>query len=60
MEALDRHFENVCELDLVFHFDEVSWPGPIPNSLAVSDGGCAGPSHSCRNHTRRPCLRDQW
>lgn len=23
MEALDRCFENVCELDLVFHFDEV-------------------------------------
>jgi len=22
VEALDRHFENVCELDLVFHFDE--------------------------------------
>lgn len=24
MESLDRSFENVCELDLVFHFDEVS------------------------------------
>lgn len=23
MESLDRAFENVCELDLVFHFDEV-------------------------------------
>lgn len=23
VEALDRTFENVCELDLVFHFDEV-------------------------------------
>lgn len=23
MEALDRSFENVCELDLVFHFDDV-------------------------------------
>ncbi|KAI6136868.1 clathrin adaptor complex small chain-domain-containing protein [Pisolithus sp. B1] len=23
VEALDRSFENVCELDLVFHFDEV-------------------------------------
>lgn len=23
MEALDRAFENVCELDLVFHFDDV-------------------------------------
>ena len=29
MESLDRAFENVCELDLVFHFDEVCfkrWP----------------------------------
>lgn len=25
MEALDRAFENVCELDLVFHFDEVRY-----------------------------------
>ena len=27
VESLDRAFENVCELDLVFHFDEVcfSW-----------------------------------
>lgn len=24
VESLDRAFENVCELDLVFHFDEVS------------------------------------
>lgn len=24
VESLDRTFENVCELDLVFHFDEVS------------------------------------
>lgn len=23
VEALDRNFENVCELDLIFHFDEV-------------------------------------
>lgn len=23
MESLDRCFENVCELDLIFHFDEV-------------------------------------
>lgn len=27
VEALDRAFENVCELDLVFHFDEVSFHG---------------------------------
>jgi AP-3 complex subunit sigma len=23
VESLDRAFENVCELDLIFHFDEV-------------------------------------
>jgi AP-3 complex subunit sigma len=23
VESLDRTFENVCELDLIFHFDEV-------------------------------------
>lgn len=23
VESLDRAFENVCELDLVFHFDDV-------------------------------------
>lgn len=26
MESLDRAFENVCELDLIFHFDEVGFP----------------------------------
>jgi hypothetical protein len=24
VESLDRSFENVCELDLIFHFDEVN------------------------------------
>ena len=24
VEALDQRFENVCELDIVFHFDEVN------------------------------------
>ncbi len=29
VESLDRAFENVCELDLVFHFDEViCFPSP--------------------------------
>ena len=27
VESLDRAFENVCELDLIFHFDEVSLGG---------------------------------
>lgn len=25
VESLDRAFENVCELDLIFHFDEVQY-----------------------------------
>jgi AP-3 complex subunit sigma len=36
VESLDRAFENVCELDLVFHFDEVSITYGI---LAVSQTG---------------------
>lgn len=32
MECLDRAFENVCELDLVFHFDEVS---PLVSPIAI-------------------------
>lgn len=30
VESLDRAFHNVCELDLVFHFDEVR---PAPSHL---------------------------
>ena len=29
MESLDRAFENVCELDLIFHFDEVGADGLV-------------------------------
>ena len=32
VEALDRMFENVCELDLVFGFDEVSLIRTFPVS----------------------------
>jgi hypothetical protein len=35
VESLDRAFENVCELDLVFHFDEVSHR-PIVRQRCVS------------------------
>jgi len=28
VESLDRTFENVCELDLIFHFDEVGFRKP--------------------------------
>ncbi|KAF8140004.1 clathrin adaptor complex small chain-domain-containing protein [Boletus edulis] len=38
VEALDRAFENVCELDLVFHFDEVGFHGK----------GCRTLSHEMR------------
>ena len=36
VESLDRCFENVCELDLIFHFDQVSsisFNSSIPQSL---------------------------
>ena len=33
VESLDRAFENVCELDLVFHFDEVGSPIFEPFSI---------------------------
>lgn len=38
VESLDRAFENVCELDLVFHFDEVIYfPGNGGVRLAEAD-----------------------
>ena len=30
METLDRCFENVCELDLIFHVDKVQTSSPSP------------------------------
>jgi hypothetical protein len=36
VESLDRSFENVCELDLIFHFDEVSeWPVSFLETAAL-------------------------
>jgi AP-3 complex subunit sigma len=35
VESLDRTFENVCELDLIFHFDEVSSSGHAPADIQV-------------------------
>lgn len=29
VETLDKCFENVCELDLIFHMDKVSWTPPL-------------------------------
>ena len=31
METLDRCFENVCELDLIFHVDKVQTSSPPPS-----------------------------
>lgn len=44
METLDRCFENVCELDLIFHVDKVqvdisSFPGHMGRSLGMRLGG---------------------
>lgn len=33
VESLDRAFENVCELDLVFHFDEVCREPTVKSSF---------------------------
>ena len=35
METLDRCFENVCELDLIFHMDKVHY---ILQVMAVTSG----------------------
>lgn len=35
VESLDRSFEEVCELDLVFHFDEVCAPHALFNDNHV-------------------------
>lgn len=45
VESLDSAFENVCELDLVFHFDEVS-------CVAFSNAACTRltPGFSFRRH----------
>lgn len=37
VESLDRAFENVCELDLVFHFDEVRVASFYPLGAAARD-----------------------
>ena len=61
VESLDRAFENVCELDLVFHFDEVR---AVPSETDISRLTYSlleyiGASHSFRSHTRRTRARDE-
>lgn len=57
VESLDRAFENVCELDLVFHFDEVH--SEFLTSLHTISTNSPnypplrqGPSHTCGSDTR--------
>ena len=48
METLDKCFENVCELDLIFHMDKVNWPmsGDLLAHFSVShDIGPRAPSY---------------
>lgn len=72
VEALDKVFENVCELDLVFGFDEVRLPPPPPSLFSHSCriellnsffGGRVwlgvGPSYIGRDHPRRFGLGNQ-
>lgn len=44
VESLDRAFENVCELDLVFHFDEASKTFCLPN-ISFKSKSALGSSH---------------
>jgi AP-3 complex subunit sigma len=51
VECLDRTFENVCELDLVFHFDEVRFLARIVSASKPTP--TLGTSYSRRNYTGR-------
>lgn len=51
VEALDRTFESVCELDLVFHFDEVLMSFVILHLFI--DGNFTGTSGSVSGRARR-------
>lgn len=65
VESLDRAFENVCELDLVFHFDDVGLTPLQASSIRRSsntDSGSrtvSGPPNIIRNDTRRPSVGDK-
>lgn len=59
VESLDRAFENVCELDLVFHFDEVrhQLAHALPNALTLPV--LIGAPYPWRNNSRRSCFGDE-
>jgi len=42
VESLDRCFENVCELDLIFHFDDVRVPISSPHASSLTLVSFAG------------------
>jgi AP-3 complex subunit sigma len=57
VESLDRAFENVCELDLVFHFDEVT---NNSNTFVTGyDKYLLGSPYPGRDHPRRIGLGDK-
>ena len=56
VESLDRTFENVCELDLVFHFDEVRMSA---NMMPASCNSDLGPPYTVGSHSRRSGTRDE-
>ena len=56
VESLDRCFENVCELDLIFHFDEVR--STLQDARSKNEGALtvvrpAGPHATKLPHHRR-------
>lgn len=56
VESLDRAFENVCELDLVFQFDEVLLASTL---LQRRTDISKGSSHPRRNYPRRVGSRNK-
>ena len=59
MESLDSAFENVCELDLVFNFDEVRLTTLSISGVLLCSCPSIGPSYPRRNHSRRSRPRDE-
>lgn len=59
VESLDRAFENVCELDLIFHFDDVQYvlneiiQGGLVLETNISEISMCGELHHCFKAT--PC-----
>ena len=49
VESLDRCFENVCELDLIFHFDEVR--SSLQDAKSKDEGALTGCLRPTGPHT---------